>query len=399
MILRMSTAGLHAQGLNALLKRQQDLARTQQQLTTGSKLNRAAEDPSGAAQAQRLDHLVTALDTFGRNAGVLEQRLRLQEQALGDAGDQLIRARELAVQGNNATLSQTDRQALAAEIRQLRAQMLSIANRDDGTGRYLFAGRQDGVMPFAEAAGSVSYAGDDGQNLVDVSPDLALADTDAGSDVFLRMRTGNGEIRGTASPSNTGVAVLQSTDVADHAAWPNAALRLEFTAPGTYRVLDAGGAVLASGSYASGDTIDAAGVRVRLAGVPAAGDAFALEPAPTGDIFATLQSLADALDAPSATPAERAKQSNAIGGAIGDIATAQDHLLSVRAGTGSRLSALDMSADTRAAQDESLRTTLSDLRDVDYAKAASQLSLELTAIQAAQSTMLHVQGLSLFDKL
>ena len=201
MILRMSTAGLHAQGLNALLKRQQDLARTQQQLTTGSKLNRAADDPSGAAQAQRLDHLVTALDTFGRNAGVLEQRLRLQEQALGDAGDQLIRARELAVQGNNATLSQTDRQALAAEIRQLRRQMLSIANRDDGTGRYLFAGRQDGVMPFAEAAGSVSYAGDDGQNLVDVSPDLALADTDAGSDVFLRVRTGNGEIRGTASPS------------------------------------------------------------------------------------------------------------------------------------------------------------------------------------------------------
>jgi flagellar hook-associated protein 3 FlgL len=399
MILRMSTAGLHAQGLNALLKRQQDLAHTQQQLTTGSKLNRAAEDPSGAAQAQRLDHLVTALDTFGRNAGVLEQRLRLQEQALGDAGDQLIRARELAVQGNNATLSQTDRQALAAEIRQLRAQMLSIANRDDGTGRYLFAGRQDGVMPFAEAAGSVSYAGDDGQNLVDVAPDLALADTDAGSDVFLRMRTGNGEIRGTALPSNTGVAVLQSTDVADHAAWPNAALRLEFTAPDAYRVLDAGGAVLASGSYASGDTIDAAGVRVRLAGVPATGDAFALEPAPTGDIFATLQSLADALDGPSATPAERAKQSNAIGAAIGDIATAQDHLLSVRAGTGSRLSALDVSADTRAAQDESLRATLSDLRDVDYAKAASQLSLELTAIQAAQSTMLHVQGLSLFDKL
>lgn len=399
MILRMSTAGLHAQGLNALLKRQQALAHTQQQLVTGSKLNRAADDPSGAAQAQRLDHLVTALDTFGRNAGVLEQRLRLQEQALSDAGSQLIRARELAVQGNNATLSQGDRQALAAEIRQLRAQMLSIANRDDGSGRYLFAGRQDGVMPFAEAAGSVSYAGDDGQNLVDVAPDLALADTDAGSDVFLRMRTGNGEIRGTASPSNTGVAVLQSTDVADHATWPNAPLRLEFTAPNAYRVLDAGGAVLASGSYASGDTIDAAGVRVRLAGVPATGDAFALDPAPTGDIFATLQSLADALDAPSATTTERARQSNAIGAALGDIATAQDHLLAVRAGTGSRLSALDITADTRAAQDESLRATLSSLRDVDYARAATQLSLELTAIQAAQSTMLHVQGLSLFDKL
>jgi flagellar hook-associated protein 3 FlgL len=73
--------------------------------------------------------------------------------------------------------------------------------------------------------------------------------------------------------------------------------------------------------------------------------------------------------------------------------------VSVRAATGSRLSAIDDSAGARAAQDESLRATLSGLRDTDYAQAASQLSLELTAIQAAQATIKQVQSLSLFDLL
>jgi len=399
MTLRISTAGMHAQGLAALLKRQQELARTQQQMTSGDKLTRAADDPSGAAQAQTLDHLLSTLDAFGRNANVLEQRLHLQEQALGDGGDVLTRARELAVQANNATMSQSDRKQIAGEILQLRAQLLAIGNRDDGSGRALFAGQRDGVVPFADAAGAVSYAGDDGQNQVDISPEMALADTDAGSAVFLRVRTGNGEILGSAANANTGTGVLQSTEVADHAAWPAAALQLRFTAPDAYQLVDGGGAVLASGSYASGDTISAAGVRLRLVGTPAAGDSFSLQPAPNQDIFATLQSLADALNTTAATPGERAKQDNAIGQAIGSLGTAQDHLMSVRAATGSRLSALDDTADARAAQDESMRATLSGLRDTDYAQAASQLSLELTAIQAAQATIKQVQTLSLFDLL
>ena len=399
MTLRISTAGMHAQGLAALLKRQQELARTQQQMTSGNKLTRAADDPSGAAQAQTLDHLLSTLDAFGRNANVLEQRLHLQEQALSDGGDVLTRARELAVQANNATMSQSDRKQIAGEILQLRAQLLSIGNRDDGSGRALFAGQRDGVVPFADAAGVVAYSGDDGQNQVDISPELALADTDAGSAVFLRVRTGNGEILGSAASANTGTSVLQSTEVVDHAAWPAATLQLKFTAPNAYQLVDGGGTVLASGSYAPGDTIATAGVRVRLTGAPATGDSFTMQPAPNQDIFATLQSLADALNTTAATPAERAKQDNAIGQAIGNIGTAQDHLMTVRATTGSRLSALDDTADARAAQDESMRTTLSGLRDTDYAQAASQLSLELTAIQAAQTTIKQVQTLSLFDLL
>lgn len=399
MTLRISTAALHNQGLQGLLQRQQDLARTQREMVTGTKLLRAADNPSGAAQAQRLDHAVSMLDGFERSATLLQTRLQLQESALSDSGDLLARARDLAVQSNNATMSPADRRIVALEIRHLRSEMLAVANREDGSGRALFAGRRDDVRPFNDSAGVVSYAGDDGRNLLDVAPDLALPDTEPGSDVFLRVRTGDGTLRGTASPANTGNALLQDASVTNHGAWTGATMRIEFTAADAYRVVDAGGTVLGTGTYASGSAITFGGVQTRITGTPASGDAFTLEPSPNRDVFATLQALADALDAPVASEAERARQTNLIGASLGDITTAQDHLLRLRADTGARLSAIDTAEAARGAQNVSLRESLSQLRDVDYAEATTKLSLQLTAIEAAQRTMLRVQSLSLFDRM
>jgi len=74
-------------------------------------------------------------------------------------------------------------------------------------------------------------------------------------------------------------------------------------------------------------------------------------------------------------------------------------MFALRADTGARLKSLDSAEDTRGAGTISLADTLSQLRDVDYAEAATQLSLELTALEAAQRTLLRVQSLSLFDRL
>ncbi len=399
MTLRVSTAGMHAQGLQGLLMRQAEAARTQQELVTGTRLFRAADNPAAMAESQRLDHTLAKLDQYGSNAGLLEHRLRSQEQALGDVGSQLNRARELALQANNATISPADRKSIAIELRAIRSEILSVANRDDGAGRRLFAGSRDGVVPFADNGGVISYSGDDGRNRIEVAPDLSLDDTDAGSDVFLRVRTGDGTSRGTVAAGNTGSGVLRSSAVTDSAAWGGQPLRFEFTATDAYRVLDAGGAVVASGAYVSGATIQAGGVQVSLTGTPNAGDTFTVARAPKQDVFTTLQNLADALDAPANTPAEKARLGNALGGAIADISSAQDHVLGIRSGTGVRLALLESAGDTRSAGQVSLSETLSDLRDVDFAEAVSKLNLQLTAMEAAQKTMLRMQGLSLFDRL
>lgn len=396
--MRISTAGFYQQGLSALMKRESDVARTQQQLTTGRKLTRAADDPSGAAQAQRIDHAVGQLDQYAKSAGLLQGRLQAQEAALSDAGDALNRARDLAVQANNGTMSAEDRKIIAAEIRHLRAGLVDVANRQDGNGRSLFAGQRDGVTPFADTAGTVTYHGDDGQNAVDVEPDMALADTDPGSAVFMRARTGDGTLRGTATASNTGSGVLQLASVTDPSAWNERTLTVSFTSPTTWQMLD-GGTVVGSGTYAEGDTLQAGGVQMRLTGAPASGDTFTLEPAPRQDVFATLQTLADALEAPATTTAQKAQLSNALAGSIADISSAQNHLLEFRGTTGERLASIDQSSDDRAEANVTLRTTLSGLRDTDYAEATSRLALQMTAIEAAQKTMLRVQSMSLFDKL
>lgn len=406
MTLRISTAGLHAQGLEALLRHQRGIARTQQQITTGERITQAKDDPVAASNAQRLDHVLAMLEEYRRGAGQVDNRLRLEEEALTDAGSMLSRARELAIQGNNAPLSDNDRKAIAAEVRQLRAALIGVANRDDGNGRRLFAGTRDGVMPFVDNAGSVSYLGDDGRNDVDIAPELAVADTDPGSAVFLRVRTGDGYSRAGAGAGNTGTGVLEAANVTDPAAWNGRTLSVRFTSTTDYEILDGSGAALVppvSGAWAPGRAIPDAtaglGVQFRLGGAPAAGDSFRIERAPNRDIFATLDALAVALEAPAGTAADAARRANAMASAIGDIATAEDHMLTLRAGTGMRLQELERTADRRSSEEVALSGTLSELRDTDFAEAISRLSLQMTALEAAQKSMLRIQGLSLFDKL
>ncbi|SEK51242.1 flagellar hook-associated protein 3 FlgL [Pseudoxanthomonas sp. GM95] len=400
MTLRLSTNGMHQQSLAAMLAQQANVSRSQLELTTQKKLITAADDPSGMAQAQRLDHALATLDQQDKDSALLENRLRSQEQALADVGTQLDRARVLTLQASSDTLSDSDRKSIADELRQIRSAILSIANRDDGTGHQLFAGSRDAVIPFTQDAnGNVTYVGDDGQNQVEIAPALKVADTDPGSDLFLRIRTGDGTSAASADSTNTGTGVLTGSAVTDNSAWNGQSVTVKFTAPDTYQILDSSGNALAAGTYTQGSTITGAGVQMTISGAPAAGDSFTLGKAPNQDIFSTLDALASALEAPATTAQEKAVRSNALSTALGNISTAQDHFLLSRSQTGSRLAAIDDATDARSAYGVNLETTLSNLRDVDPAEAASKLSLQQIALEAAQKTMLAVQSKSLFDLL
>jgi len=208
------------------------------------------------AQAQRLDHAIATLDQQDKDAALLEHRLRSQEQALTDVGTQLDRARQLTIQAGNDTLNAADRTSIAAELRQIREAVLAIANRDDGMGHRLFAGSRDAVIPFTQdASGNVSYVGDDGQNRVEVAPNLKVAGTDAGSTLFLRIRTGDGTSVATAASSNTGSGVIGGSAVTDSSLWNGQSVTVSFTAADAYQILDSAGTVLSTGSYTAGSTI------------------------------------------------------------------------------------------------------------------------------------------------
>ena len=193
--MRISTAWIFQQGVNAMLGSQTKLANTQQQLATGQRILKPSDDPSASTRVLELDQLIETTQQYQRNADYAEMRLRLEETALSEAGDLLQRVRELAVRANNDTLSAGDRNAIAVEVRTILDGLLQIANNKDATGEYLFSGYQTGTRPFSDnGGGSFVYDGDQGVRNLQVGPTRQVAAGDAGDQVFMKVDDGAGGV-------------------------------------------------------------------------------------------------------------------------------------------------------------------------------------------------------------
>ena len=78
-------------------------------LSSGQRINSAADDAAGSAIASKMEAQVRSLDVAIRNGHDAISMTQTTEGALGEIENILQRIRELAVQAGNSTLSQTDR--------------------------------------------------------------------------------------------------------------------------------------------------------------------------------------------------------------------------------------------------------------------------------------------------
>ena len=396
---RISTGMLYQQSLNSMLANQAKLAHTQQQLSTGQKLVSAKDDPVAAGLAVGLDRSLAELERYGQNANILQNRLGLQENALARVGDAMARVSELTIQASSAAMGPDGRRAISTELDAILAGLVDLANSTDGTGRYLFGGTADGNAPFAIGAGGVIYSGDQTQRRVELAPDTFVSDTLPGSEIFLRLRTGDGRVQAGALPGNAGTGLLMDYSVTDPAAFDGDTYQIRFTAADTYEVRNSANVVVGAGSFEDGESIAFAGLQVRLDGAPATGDVFEIGPAGVRDVFSTLQGLIDTLDSNPVTAAERTAMQNALQGALRDVSVASGRMIDARAAGGAQLRALDQAADLREANSITVKGSLSGLRDLDWAEAISRYNQETTALQAAQTVFTQMQSMSLFNMM
>lgn len=396
---RISTSMMFDTTLASMLARQKQLAQLQQQVATGKKVVTAKDDPVGAGAAVGLDRSLAELERFGQNANTVGNRLGLQENVLTLAGEDMIRINELAVQANSDALSDDDRRSIAAELRSLRDNLISLANSGDGSGRYLFGGAADDAPPFSRIGDGIAYQGDQTQRGVEIAPGTLVRDALPGSEVFMRIRTGDGTVDARMSASNTGTAVLNDFGRIRSGSWSGEAYRIEFTADNRYEVTGQDGAIVASGTWSAGNDIQVGGMRLSVSGAPAEGDSLEIGPAGTRDVFATVQALVDALESPAVTANERATRRNALQAGMRDVARASERMIDARAAGGAQLALLDDATSLREANEVTLKTTLSSMRDLDYAEAITRFQLESTALQTAQTVFTRMHGLSLFNLL
>jgi flagellar hook-associated protein 3 FlgL len=395
--MRVSSDNLRTVFLNALQDVQQRLSATQLQVSTGQRINKPSDDPASAARIAELDASLKRLDQFQSNADYARHRLGLEEDALSSAVDNLQRIRELAVQANNSPLADGDRAAIASELRERLEALRSIANTTDVDGRHLFGGYSETATPFTIGpGGAVVYNGDQGQRTVQISETRFVAINDSGAEVFQRIPTGNGTFTLAAGNANTGSAVLGAGTVVNKAAWVPGTYTITFTTPTTYEVRDGAAALVTSGTYNGKGSIAFRGIDVSLDGDAAAGDTFTVAPSASKDVFATIGSLVTTLETGVSSPASRAQLHNDLGQLLLDVDQATEHVISVRSGIGSRVRSLDDEVSLGEDFKVQLSSTLSDIRDLDYAEALTRLSQQLTSLDAAQQSYARTQGLSLF---
>jgi flagellar hook-associated protein 3 FlgL len=400
--MRVSTAEISSQAILAIDNQSSALQVTQNQVSTGLAVQTAADNPVAAAQIVQLSQQQAQLTQYGSNLTSAQTRLSLEESSLSSATTTLQSIRDLAVQAGDATLSDNDRQQIATQIQAQIQSLLGTANTKDANGEYLFAGYAVQTQPFAtDSAGNVSYQGDSGTRLIQISPNQSVADSDTGAGAFMNVPAGNGIFTTAATATNTGSASIDTGSVLDSTQWVADNYTLTFNTPTSYQIVDntTGTTVVANGAYTSGSAIQFQGVQVTVTGAPAAGDTFSVAPSGNQSMFATLTNLATALSQPADSPAAKAQLTTSIASALTNIDQGINHLSTVSASVGERINQLTAQGTTNTATSTTLTTQQSKLQDVDYASAVSTLSQQMVGLQAAEQSYAAISQLSLFKYL
>jgi flagellar hook-associated protein 3 FlgL len=183
--MRISTNLTFEKATKQMTSSQTNLAKSQAQLAQGKQVINPSDAPDQASTMQRLKSIMTRQASYQAALNSVQTRLQGEESTLQSVSDLLIRAKEVAVQASNDTLSPSNRKALGVELQVLRDQMLSLANTKDSSGNYIFGGSRVSSPPFvAMAGGSPQYVGDQTRMNVMVGENRSMQINRSGTDVF-----------------------------------------------------------------------------------------------------------------------------------------------------------------------------------------------------------------------
>ena len=108
-----------------------------EQLSSGSRINRAADDAAGLAISEKLRGEIRSMKQATRNANDGVSLVQVAEGAMNEIGNIIVRMRELSIQAASDTIGDTERQYVDREIQQLKSEVDRIANSTEFNGQKL----------------------------------------------------------------------------------------------------------------------------------------------------------------------------------------------------------------------------------------------------------------------
>jgi flagellin len=179
------------------------MAKSMERLSSGYRINRAADDAAGLAISEKMRGQITGLGQAQRNAQDGVSLVQTGEGALNEVHSMLQRVRELRTQFGNDTLSSTDKDAIVAEVKQLGTEISDIRNNTKFNGVALLQGDIDGDPASASSSAAtitLQVGANDGEAITITTKDLTSASTS----------TGLGEITALAASGVTGSAAVSA---------------------------------------------------------------------------------------------------------------------------------------------------------------------------------------------
>ncbi len=305
MSMRISTMQIYNGGTAGIQNLQSDLYSAQNQVNTMRRIVTPKDDPIGAAQALMVTQAGAVNELYQKNQGAADSKLAALDSTLQGISEELVSIYEKSVAAGNGAYSDSDRKEIAAELTERLDSLVSLANTQDGNGRYVFAGFQSTTKPFSGSP--ITYAGDDGQQKLQVTASQFVTTNLSGNDVFVNVVDSNGV--------STGQSMFQSVQ----------------------------------------------------------------------DMITFLNTPGGSAGSPAYTTA------------LSNISASIDNVLRNQATVGARQSSLESMTNTAEDRVVQYAQQLSDIEDLDYAKAITEISQKKLQLDATQATFAKTAQLSLFD--
>lgn len=408
--MRVSTNTMYDQGVQSMLKQQEALFKLQQQISLGKRIVTPSDDPIAAARAHEVSQAASINSQYAENRDKAKASLGLVESNLQGVTTIIQNVQSIAVAAGNSILSENDRKVMAIELKGRLGELLGLANSADSEGNYLFSGYQGRIQPFVQNVGEINYVGDQGQRLTQVTSSRQIAVSDAGSNVFERIMSGNGVFTTSANATNTGTGIIGVGSVTNPANLTGDNYEINFHVTQdpltfkdviTYDVINTttSSTISMGNSFSDGDVIAFDGLQFDIKGKPADGDQFKVEPSTQQSIFKTVNDLINVLETTTNDQSGKTNLTNSLNSAMQNLSQGLDNVLGIRASVGVKLQEID--ALNSIGEDNALQydKTLSRLEDLDYAKALSDFARQQGLLEAAQQSFIRISGLSLFNRL
>jgi flagellar hook-associated protein 3 FlgL len=368
--MRVSNRFLYYQLVKDLGQNTEKLFRLNGQISSGKRIDKPSEDPLGLSKVLVNRTELSAFDQFKKTITLAEGWLARTDTITNDVDNLLTRASELAVQMSSSTATQSAREGAAEEIKGIREQILGLANSKYGN-KYLFGGTMTQTRPFLDVD-VASWQDDVDTMAADAAGAVAnLGGAAAAGDRYINTTDGSiYQYDGAAWQVSTAAAEGISTVVAD------AGSELYVYNGGQWSTQYQGNDTTFSMQIGKSDTVE-----INVPGSE-------LFKNPSGNVLMSLMNL------------EKALRSNDIQGVrdqLPEIENASKTLMNKLAKVGAVVNRLEHTTSVLQQATVDNKATTSDIEDLDYADAITQLQNQQTIYQATLKSASMITSMSLVD--